>query len=529
MTIARLDGPQYTATEEQVWVAEYPRVAATQCPDRVALHFADGNRSLTYSELDRQSDAFANWCQEQGFTSGDRIAYLGQNSDIYLPVLFGTIRAGLILVPLNWRLSAEELRYQLADADVRTVITDSFSKPLAEKAIAALKSAPPLLLTEGASENLRDICDRDARPVPCPRKPEQIVLMLYTSGTTGHPKGVLVSHYALSFMRWSDTQIPGLAMLNEGETILSAMPNFHIGGMSWLLMGLNRRQTVILSADPSPKNLLHLIQAHGARHSFIVPTVLRGIIDCLKESGAQAPRLESLHYGAMPIGAALLKDAMELMPDCVFAQYFGMTEVTGSATFLSPEDHLINQHEKIASVGKPYPGVSVEVRDKHQITLPPNTPGEIWVRSPAVMSGYWQLPDKSAESVRDGWYATGDGGYIDDDGYLFLTDRIKDMIISGGENVYPAEVEDVIRQHPAVLDAAVIGKADAYWGEVVAAVVEAMPQQPVDIAELSDFVKANIAAYKVPRMFYVVPELPRTASGKVKRAQLRQQHANDKE
>jgi len=346
--------------------------------------------------------------------------------------------------------------------------------------------------------------------------------MLYTSGTTGNPKGVMISHLAFSAARHSDQQIPDLDVLAAGEIILSAMPNFHIGGMSWVMMGFARLMTVVLTGDPMPANLLKQFRAHGARHSFIVPTVLRTMVDDLRARGEKPPEIRSLQYGAMPIGEQLLHDAMETF-GCSFAQYFGMTENTGSVTYLGTDDHDPARPHLLKSVGRPYPGMSLEIRGPDRQILERGEAGEIWIRSPTQFSGYWNLPTKTTEAVIDGWYATGDGGYLDDEGYLFLTDRIKDMIVSGGENVYPVEVEEALRHHPAVLDAAVIGIPDTRWGEAVAAVIELRPNHSVSEDELRQFIRAHIAGYKCPKLLRFSASLPRTASGKVKRAELRSQ------
>ncbi len=518
--MSHVDGPALRPVD-MVWTAEMSRRGAALCPDRAALIFAERERRVSYRELDQRGDAFAAALKERSIEPGDRIAYLGRNNDLYFPVLIGAIRAGVILVPLNWRLAPPEIAYQLKDSGSSLLICDADLMTLAQPAIDALAAPLPVLHTESdAGNDLRDLLAKHAPQTPDPRVPEQTVLMLYTSGTTGNPKGVMISHYALSFARHSDQQIPGFSALVEGETILSAMPNFHIGGMSWVLMGLARLQTIVLTGDPMPANLLKLFRQHGARHSFIVPTVLRAMVDDLKAHGETAPQLGTLHYGAMPIGISLLRDTMDTF-GCGFVQYFGMTENTGSVTVLEPADHDLARPHLLNSVGRPYPGMSLEIRGQDRQLLKRGEHGEIWIKAPTQLTGYWNLPQKTAEAVVDGWYATGDGGYVDDEGYLYLTDRIKDMIVSGGENVYPVEVEEALRRHPAVLDVAVIGVPDARWGEAVAAVVELRPGKSLSEDELRAFAREHIAGYKCPKLLRFAPSLPRTASGKVKRAELR--------
>lgn len=299
------------------------------------------------------------------------------------------------------------------------------------------------------------------------------------------------------------------------------MPNSHIGGISWVLMGLIRRCTVVLSADPSPGNLLNLMRSHRAEYSFIVPTVIRGLVDELRAGNAGQPvRLRGMFYGAMPMSEQLLHAAMAVFA-CPFLQFFGMTEVAGAATRLPPGDHDPARPGLLKSVGKPYPGMSIEIRGPDRRLLRSGEHGEVWIKSPTAMQGYRNLPDKTGEAIIDGWYATGDGGYLDADGYLYLTDRIRDMIVSGGENVYPAEVEEALRHHPAVLDAAVVGMPDERWGELIAAAVELRPGATATAQELQDVAREYIAAFKSPKLIRFFAQLPRTAAGKVQRGEIR--------
>jgi acyl-CoA synthetase (AMP-forming)/AMP-acid ligase II len=253
----------------------------------------------------------------------------------------------------------------------------------------------------------------------------------------------------------------------------------------------------------------------------MVPTVIRALVDELAR-GEPAPELAGVYYGAMAMSESLLRETLQIFR-CAVVQFFGMTEIAGSATVLGPGDHDLAKPHLLRTVGKPYPGVGIEIRDPNRAVLPRGVAGEIWIRSPSVMLGYSNLPDKTAEAMVDGWYASGDGGFLDEDGYLQLTDRIKDLIVSGGENVYPAEVEEALRQHPAVLDAAVVAVADDRWGEMVAAAVELRPEATVTSAELQQFARGRIAAFKCPKLIHFVAQLPRTVSGKVQRAEVRRQ------
>jgi acyl-CoA synthetase (AMP-forming)/AMP-acid ligase II len=519
--LARVDGSPLMRLEEMIWVGEIPALGASRYPERDALVFPDGDVRTTYSGLEQQTNAFVKLLHDRGVLPGERIAYLGRNNDLFFPVLFGAIRAGVVLVPINWRLAVPEVAYQLEDARARLLLCDMGLIEDARAAAARLDSPPSLLMIDDESPaGLRSLLCHPAPVIPSPRDPDQIVVQMYTSGTTGNPKGVLISHQAFSIARHADLISPDWEDWVEGGVSLSPMPNFHIGGMVWVLIGLVRLATVVITSDPSPSNVLNLMRTYAVERCFLVATVMRAVVDELMSSGGAVPPIKGLYYGAMVMSERLLSDTMKLF-GCSFGQFFGMTELTGTATFLGPGDHDLAQPQRLKSLGRPLAGMSLEIRGPDRQLLARGEHGEIWIKTPTLMSGYWQMPGKTAQAVVDGWYATGDGGYLDEDGFLYLTDRIKDMIVSGGENVYPAEVEEVIRQHPSVLDAAVIGLPDERWGEVVITVVELRPGVHVETEELSAFIRTRIAGYKCPKTIRF-DTLPRTASGKVQRGKLRE-------
>lgn len=521
--LAHVDGPALREKENITYIGEIPARGARDRGDDAALIFAERQRTTSYSQLESQASAFAHYLTQQGYRPGQRIAYLGLNNDDFFSVLFGCIRAGVVLVPLNWRLTAPELAYQLADSESQLLIHDVALAEVARAAAADL-TGMAFVNVEGGDEDLYRVLRTDAPSYSSPRDPEQVILQMYTSGTTGKPKGTLISHYGLSIARQSELESVDMAHFLMHSRVLSAMPNFHIGGMSWVLMGLIREGVVVISADPSPGNMLKLLRDYQCKHSFIVPTVLRAMVNELEDTGSEPPTMEGIYYGAMPVGESLLDKVRSLL-NCPLLQFFGMTENSGSATMLGPDDHDPNRPQLLKSVGKPYPGMSLEIRGEDGTLLRPGESGEIWVKSPTQMAGYWKLPEATAKAVVDGWYATGDGGYLDEEGFLYLTDRIKDMIVSGGENIYPAEVEEVLRQYEGVLDAAVVGIKDDTWGEKVVALVETKAGATLQVDSILSHCGARLARYKGPKEIKF-GALPRTASGKVQRAIVRERFLN---
>lgn len=522
-TIARVSGRKLEKLDEMRWIGDLPAIGHRTAPDRPALIFPERGKTLTYSALEQYSAAFAAELIERGLEYGDRIAYLGRNSDLFYVVMIGAIRAGVVLVPLNWRQSASEVSYQLVDSNTRLLLADVELDELAHNAVAEHDGSIPIDWIDGAidGDNLRARVERSSSSphIECRQDPEQTVIQVYTSGTSGQPKGVLISHQALSLARHAERTAPEWADWEDGGVTLSAMPNFHVGGISWVLMGLVRLSTVVITADPSPANMLRLIREFSVERSFIVPTVIRAIVDELHSSQLPAPNLKGIYYGAMPMSESLLREAMNLF-HCKFGQFFGMTELTGTATYLPPEEHDLQRPHLLKSVGRPIAGMVLEIRDPNGNVLDYGQPGEIWIKAPTLMQGYWRQPEKTAEVVVDGWYATGDGGYLSEDGHLYLTDRIKDMIVSGGENIYPNEVEEALLTHSDVQSAAVVGLPDEHWGEVVVAVVELRSDRDVSEDELRTHVRSQVATYKCPKIVRF-GQLPRTASGKLQRGQLR--------
>ena len=516
--------PQF---DNMLLVGDYATHGAERFPERTAILGDSG--SLNYRELDTASNRFAHCLLAHGLKPGARIGYLGKNSELLFVALFGCIRAGCVLVPINWRYALPEVAYVSEDAELSLLIYGPEVEQVAMGVRAKIGDKLTLMCTVlpmvGASGFQQVISEGPSTRPLVELDPDDGVLQLYTSGTTGKPKGVVLSHRAISIARWVEMGAPAWADWNDDDVVLSAMPNFHSGGLAWMLIGLLRSLTCVLTADPSPANLLALSVRHNVTRTFIVPSVVRLLLDAVEGSGDAAPPIKTIYYGAAPMDTALIARCIKVFGECGFGQFYGMTETAGSVSFLAPSEHDVAHPERLRSVGRALPCYDIEIRDPAGRMLKAGGHGELWVRTPTMMKGYWQLPDATSQALLGDWYRTGDGAYMDEEGYIFLTDRIKDMIITGGENVYPIEVEQVLRQHPAISEVVVVGVPDEKWGESICAVVEWRAGQSATLEELRTYARERIAAYKLPRLLRETSMLPRTATGKLQRGEVRKQSA----
>jgi acyl-CoA synthetase (AMP-forming)/AMP-acid ligase II len=504
--------------------ADYLNVFAARHPDRTALIFRDWQWS--YAAMDRACDALVTVLRAAGATTGSRISYIGKNNDLFFITLIAAFRAGIVLVPVNWRNTAPETRYVLDDSDTMLILADQEFLPMLAEANTG--NRPVIVVDDPGETGLRA---RIAAADPAPREtadPKAAALQLYTSGTTGKPKGVITTQHAFGAARHVELVSKAFDDWTDDEILLSPLPSFHVGGMSWVMCGISRGQTVVLTADVAPASILDLLLSHSITRIFIVPTLVRAVIEEMNARGIRVPSLRGIHYGAASMDAALLERSVDNL-GCRFLQYYGMTEATGTITILEPSDHDLSRPHLLRSVGRALPGFKLEIRGPGKELLQTGQPGEIWVTGPTLLVEYWNRPEATAEALENGWYRSGDGGLLDDEGFLFLTDRIKDMIVSGGENVYPAEVESVLREHPAILDCGVFGLPHEKWGEGVTAAVELRPGKTVTADEIITYARKSLAAYKIPRRIEIGVTLPRTASGKVQRGALRKTYLEQSE
>jgi len=485
---------------------------------KIALRFND--EALSYAELDARACRVANGLAGAGVRPGDRVAWVGKNSLCYFEYLAGAIKAGAVMVPVNWRLAAPEMAYVLGDSQAKFVLAE----PEFAAAASPAGGVTPLMCS-GTDD--RYAAWRDAQPAHDSGRAAAWgdgLLQMYTSGTTGRPKGAVLSHRSILGLRAAMTPavMPPWYRWSAEDVSLIAMPVAHVSGTGWAIWSLQHGATGIITREFDPHAVFELLVQHRINKIIMVPTALQIAVRHPRARGTDFSFIQYIAYGAAPMPLALLRECIEVF-GCGFVQMYGMTETAGAITALPPEDHDTERGARLTSVGKPLPGVEMKIVDSEGRALPPGEVGEIATRSAANMTGYYNLPGATAETIdAEGWLHTGDAGYLDADGYLFLKDRIKDMIISGGENVYPAEVENAIFGHPGVAEVAVIGVPDEKWGETVKAVVVLKPGSTPDAAGIITWARERIAAYKAPKSVEFIAALPRNASGKILRRELRE-------
>ncbi len=501
-------------------VADIPRLHAKERPDAVALDF--NGRLTSYAELDARSNRVAQGLIGLGQHPGARVGFLGKNSDRYFEILFGAFKAKAAIVGVNWRLAPPEIAFVLNDAACEVLFVSKDYYGAIEKIRDRCPKLEHVIAIDG-EHHLWPAYEpwRDARPDTDPMlpvAPDDDVIQLYTSGTTGHPKGVQLTSANYLAVIQSATEM-GLATYTPDDVVLIAMPFFHVAGVNIGVLCLAHGARGIVLGDIDPQEILRLIEAKRISHAFLVPAVILFLMQQPNVRAVDFSSLKNISYGASPIAQDLLLNAQATMA-CEFLQVYGLTETTGGGTVLAPEDHD-PARGKLRSCGKPSPGHEVRVVDGEGKSLPPGEVGEIVIRAPNVMKGYWNRPEATEKSIVDKWFYTGDAGYFDADGYLYIHDRVKDMIVSGGENIYPAEVENAIFGHPAVADVAVIGVPDPKWGEAVKAVVVAKPGAKADADAIISWARERIAGYKLPKSVDFIEALPRNPTGKILRRELR--------
>ncbi|MDM0109701.1 long-chain-fatty-acid--CoA ligase [Variovorax sp. J22R24] len=498
--------------------------AVQQKPDRIAVRF--GSRSRTFRELAERVARLAGALQKLGMSEGDRVGMLALNSDRYLEYQMAVPWGGGVLNPCNIRWSVAEILYALNDSGSTILLVDDTFRSMIEslrKDAATLREV--IYCGDGPTPagmlNYEVLVD-STQPVPdAARRGEELAGIFYTGGTTGFPKGVMLSH--------TNICSSGLALHCEGVAdddgrYLHAAPMFHLADIGISQPHWIQGNTHAVIPAFAPELVLDTIERERITSVLLVPTMIQMMVD---HPAMKKPRdlssLKTIVYGASPISEAMLERAMAVLPGVRFVQAYGMTELSPVAT-LNPAWAHMPEHRhrgKLRAAGRACLCCEVRIVDPEGHEVPRGTVGEVAVRGPNVMQGYWNKPEQTAAAVRGGWMHTGDGGYMDEDGFIFIVDRLKDMIISGGENIYSAEVENALSQHSAVAASAVIGIPSAEWGEAVHAVVVAKPGASASPEELIAHCKALIAGYKCPRSVELRDALPLSGAGKVLKTELR--------
>ena len=490
------------------WSRERPQAIAHVQDDRVT----------TYGELDDLTRRMAALFAHEGVARGDRVAWIGKNADLYYQLFFAAGRMGVVMVPVGWRLAPPEMAYILRDTGAKLVFAGEGFADLARTLAAEL---PAVTRVFDETEARAAIAAQQPSSFE-PGGPDDGVLQLYTSGTTGNPKGVTLTNRNVFGLRRAglDAGQPW-SRWDEDEAIMLCMPAAHIGGTGLSVVALTGGARGIVHAEFEPGRALEAIE-QGITRFFIVPAALQMVIQHPKAAETDFSRLKYVMYGAAPIPLELLREAVTTMPNAGFMQCYGMTETTGTICVLPPDDHDLAGNERMRSAGRAVPGVEIKIVDAAGDEVPLGTVGEIVTRSTANMAAYWNLPEATAATrSADGWVRTGDAAYMDAEGYVFIQDRVKDMIITGGENVYPAEVESAIYGHPDVAEVAVFGVPDAKWGEAVKAACVARPGHTIDEDSVIAWARTRIAGFKAPKSVDVIAALPRNPTGKILRRALR--------
>ena len=495
--------------------------------DRQMLTYA--GRTITWAEMDARSSRVGRGMLAAGLVEQSRVAFVDKNGPEYFEVLLGGGKANVVNVAVNWRLAPAEMAYVINDAEARLLFVGPDFLAHLDEMEGALKTVEKIIVI---GEHPRH--ESYERWVAChapddparPTAPGDVAMQLYTSGTTGLPKGAMLTNANLG------TLLPYVGpwwQFDASSVNLVCMPLFHIGGSGWALVGMGVGCHSILFREFAPPEILGALERHRVSNALFVPAMLQFLTAVPGAAERDYSALRSIVYGASPITNEVLLRSMKTFR-CPFVQVYGLTETTGAITQLPADDHATEgpRARLLRSAGKPFPWVELRIVDPatgHD--APRGEVGEVWTRSVQNFKGYWGNAEETARTVgADGWLRTGDAGYLDDEGYLFLTDRVKDMIITGGENVYPAEVENALFDHPAIADVAVIGVPDERWGEAVKAIMVPKPDAVVRPEEIIAFARERLAHYKCPSSVDFATSLPRNPSGKLLKRELREPYWN---
>ena len=508
-------------TENMPHMADIPRYQASVRGNDVAVWFE--GQETNFRELEVRSNRVANGLLAAGIEPGDRIAFLGKNLGSYFEMLFGCTKVRATMAGMNNRLAAPELQFVLSDSEAKILFVSQDFYDIVDQVLKDCPMIKKVIAIEGGRSDWDDYEKwRDKQSADHPgieTLPDDDVIQLYTSGTTGLPKGVqLTNANYTSFMQQAGTL--DWAGYDEDDTVMLAMPLFHVAGVNIGVLSLHQGCKTVVLREIHPVVILDLIEQHKIAQAFWVPAVILMLTQTPGVRDRDFSSMKTITYGASPITQDLLLEAKDVF-GCQFTQVYGLTETTGGGTYLPPEAHD-PAWGKLRSCGVPYPGTIIKCIDENGNEVPQGDVGEIVIQSGFNMKGYWKRPEATEDAIKNGYFHTGDAGFFDEDGFLFIHDRVKDMIVSGGENVYPAEVENAIFGHPAVADVAVIGVPSEKWGEEVKALIVPKEGENPSEADIIAWTKERIAGYKCPKSVEQIEVMPRNPSGKILRKDLRE-------
>ncbi len=510
-------------------VADLLRTTAAHRPEAPVV-VGDG-RNLTHGELDTRSSRIAAGLVRAGLEPGDRVAMLARNATEYWELFFAASRSGLVVVPINFRLAAAEVEFIVSDVAPRALVVEDVLMDSVTEAAAILVDGPRLVFTQGSDPlevpsgwgAFEDFVA--ASPADDPRRDatgDDLAFIMYSSGTTGRPKGVMTT---VAGFLWAVERFGANFDVSPASVSLVPTPYYHIAAGGWSLIAIAAGGRIVQFTEVTPQKMVSHMVEHQTTHVVMVPTVIQAFVSSPEVSAVDFSCVEWLVYGGSPISESVMVRAQEVF-GARLAQTYGLTETIGVATILGPESHTSATSGLLRSAGRPVDGVELEIRDPETGTrCATGETGEVVVRGGCVTLGYWRNDAATAETLDgDGWFRTGDAGYVDAEGFVYLRDRLKDLLTSGGENVYPAEVENAIMSHPDVLEVAVIGIPSEKWGETPHAVVVPRPGREVTADAIIAHTRDRIARYKCPTSVEVVEVLPRNPSGKVLKRELRRPH-----
>ena len=490
---------------------------AEQHPSNIAIIY-EGSET-TYGDFAERVRRQAGLLRDSGVCVGDRVGFLGFNQPTFIETLFATISLGAIFVPLNFRLTGDELTFIIGDAGVHSLVVDSELAPV----IQSVEDRLPCRHYFSVGDDVEGFTSLESAMASAPRLDDVValaahdtLLIMYTSGTTGLPKGAMLTHGNIV---WNNVNANLAFGAKSSDVLLTAAPLFHIGGLNVMtISALQMGSPLVLLRHFDPGAVLAAIESYKVTHMFGAPAMFLFMAQHPEFDSTDLSSIEILIVGAAPCPASLISLYGER--DVSFCQGYGLTETSPFASFLGPERCL----EKLGSAGLSPVHTELRIVDNNNMPVGPDVRGEICVKGPNIMKGYWNRPEATATAIdAQGWFHSGDVGYLDGEGYLYICDRLKDMVISGGENIYPAEVECVLFEHPAIAEVAVIGLPDEKWGEAVTAVAALNAEETLTLEELRSFAESKLARYKLPLKLHVVPQLPRNPAGKVLKFQLREQ------